>query len=281
MDADTRHQLKQNEFAEFLGKILDLNDKRTIAWLVVILVIALGYAGYNFWNWRQNVNLSESYQKLNAIDASDPTMGDGPLNELRQLIAGTSQPGLVAMARLQLARGLEVRGLEPGNEAKLDEAAKEYTTLVNMNRAPNSLKAAAVYRLGTVKESQRDMDAARGFYKQLSEEARFVGSPFVALADSRLSLLDQLSDPVVFTPGARPLAVTEPPADNMTIAPVEPQPNPGMLPIAKKPKPQTPPAESTPADAENESPAEPSEPADSPDTDNGESPATPSEPQQP
>lgn len=207
MDADTRHQLKQNELAEALARLRDFSDRRTAAWLAVILVIALGYAGYKFWRWQQRVQVVESYQTLASAGTGvvDASLGDAPLAQLRQLIADNSQPGLVALSRLQLAQGLEARGQTAETASKLTEAETQYQAILDMPEAPKYIKAAAVFRLGMLYETRREFDRARETYTGLSEDARFAGSPFIELATQRLEQLDRLALPIDFEPGVRPL----------------------------------------------------------------------------
>lgn len=205
MDADTRHQLRQNELAEALAKLRDYTDKRTLAWLAVIIAIALGYAGYRYWRWRQGIQLAQGYEALSSVDALDASLGEAPLAQLRQLIAEASQPGLVALARLELAQGLEVRGERAEDAAKLAEAKSEYQRIVAMADAPAHVKAAALYRLGMVYETERDFVKARETFTTLSSDSRFEGSPQQQRATQRLGLLAELAVPVRFKPGAKPL----------------------------------------------------------------------------
>jgi len=248
MDADTRHQLKQNELAEALGKIRDFGDRRTVAGIVLIVVIALGYAGYRFWGWRQEARVVQSYRQLASVNASDASLGDAPLARLRELIADGRQPGLVATARLQLAQGLEARGQGSGAaaQAKLDQAEVQYKTILEMPDAPNILKAPAMFRLGVLHETRRDFAKARETYTKLSEDPRFVGSPFVDRALAQLEVLDELAVVVEFKSGVRPLTVTPKP----TLQPESPEVEVSPLDDV----PETPPAPTTSEEVTDESP---------------------------
>lgn len=273
MDADTRHQLKQNELAEALRNLLDFRDKRTIAWLVVILAIALGYGGYKFWGWWQQVHLIQSYQTLTTVNATDASLGDAPLAKLRQLIADNTQPGLVAISRLQLAQGLEARGQGADGAAKLTTAETQYQAILQMPDAPNHIQAAATYRLGILYETMQEFGKAREAYTALSESQRFKGSPFTDLAVARLDPLDDRAVPVKFEPGVKPLATTQP-TTQPTMMPIFPPPELSDR-IRVLPKPASPPAATPPPPATTTQPA----------TDDGATgaapPTEPSEPQQP
>ncbi|MFQ5805953.1 MAG: hypothetical protein ACE5I3_05840 [Phycisphaerae bacterium] len=277
MDADTRHQLKQNELAQALRQLWDLSDRRTTAWLGVILVIALAYAGYKLWGWRQRVQLIDAHRALTSVNAADASLGDAPLARLRQLIADNSEPGLVAVARLQLARGLEARGQGADGAAKLADAETQYTAILDMPDAPNIIKAPAMYRLGMLHETRRDFAQARDIYTMLSQDQRFKGSPFMDLAARRLDQLDDLAVPIQFEPGFKPLATTQPASQPAIILkPVDaigdtlegpPAPG-GRKPIIRKLTGETPPAATTrPAGGKETPPEAP--------------PTKPSEPQQP
>jgi len=205
MDADTRHQLRQNELAEALARLRDFTDRRTLAWLGVIVAIALAYGGYRYWRWRQEVQLAQSFRVLSTVNALAPELGEAPLEQLRELIAKTSDPAVRALARLELAQGLEARAVRDGDPARLAEAEAEYQKLMQMPGVPNHLKAAALYRLGMVYESQRDFARARQAFTTLSTDPRFEGTPQKTRATLRLGELDELAVAVHFEPGAKPL----------------------------------------------------------------------------
>jgi len=246
MDADTRHQLKQNELAQALRQLWDFSDRRTVAWLGVIVVIALAYAGYKIWGWRQQGQLITAQQTLASVNAVDASLGDAPLAQLRQLIANNTEPGLVAISRLQLAQGLEARTQGAHGPAKLSEAETEYKAVLDVAAAPNHIKAAAAYRLGILYETKRDFAKAREAYTMLSEEQRFKGSPFMELAAMRLQQLDELAIPVQFEPGVKPLATAQPsiilkPADAIEDVPEGPPAPTHPEPASEQPAGEAPP----------------------------------------
>jgi hypothetical protein len=279
MDADTRHQLKQNELAEALSKLVSFSDKRTLAWLVVILVVALAYAGYKLWSWRQHTHLIDAQQTLAQINAIDTSLGEAPLEQLRRLIADSSQPGLLALARLRLAEGLEARGKLADGSAKLAEAEAEYNSLLRMPGAPGTIKAAALYRLGIICENKRDFAGAREMYTTLSRNPSYRGSPFVTVAEARLKQLDELAVPVAFEPGMNPAPPPAPVPASTTQPMLRPVPIIDQsgeslpLPISRAPtsqphsaaEPAPPPApgpdqEEAPADQPAAEPTEPEQP---------------------
>lgn len=287
MDADTRHQLKQNELAEALGKLVDFSDKRTLGWLVAIVVVAVGWGGYRLWNWQRQASLIAAQQTLGEINAIDASMGEAPLTQLRQLIAENSQPGLVALARLKLAEGLQERAEGGDQTAKLAEAEAEYHAILNMPNAPAATRAPALYRLGIIGEDKRDFAQAREMYTTLSGDPAYAGSPLVAVAEDRLEQFDELAVPVVFKPGLNPNPTPEPttaPTKRREMKPVKITEAPGRqlpveIPTAERPPQQEQsPAPATPEPDKQETPAE--ETSEEPATaETGEEPAAkPTEP---
>ena len=90
MDADTRHQLKQNELAEMLSKLADLRDPKflyTAGALVVIVVAVLAWYG---WRYTQRQALEQGWQRLakasTALMADDPAAVAGAENDLRAMV---------------------------------------------------------------------------------------------------------------------------------------------------------------------------------------------------
>jgi len=210
MDADTRHQLKTNELADALARLKDFTDRRTLSWLALIVAIALAWGGYRYWGWRQQARLTQASGTLLSVgNVLDPSRGEAPLAQLRQIIAENHDPGLVALAHLRLGQGLEARGMVRGDTATLDEAQRHYQAVLASAAAPNHVKAAAGYRLGLVHESRRDFAKAREAYTALTRDGAFAGSPFVGLAESRLAQLDRLAVPIAFEPGLKPPPATQ------------------------------------------------------------------------
>jgi hypothetical protein len=209
-----------------------------------------------------------AFQKLTSVNATDASLGDGPLSQLRQIIANNSEPGLVAISRLQLARGLEARARDVADAPELRDAETQYKTILDLRGAPNHLKAAAAFRLGVLYETRREFAKARETYSSLSTNPTYRGSPFTELATTRLEQLDDLAVPIRFEPGVRPLATGQPtpqPADIPTAADVggEEFMGPPAAPAGQTPAaPTTQPAAGgeTPADAPPTTPSQPQQP---------------------
>ncbi len=212
MDADTRHQLKQNELAEALGKMRDLTNRETLMWVALIVLIVLVYAAYKYRAYARVSAEAAACQQLRGLtqQVADPTMGDAPLAKLRDLIARQAGSPLEGLARLQLGEGLEARGKREGGEPMLQQAVQEYQAVLKLGTASSAVKAAAAYRLGMVYESLRQFDQARSAYESVTRNPAYAGTPYPELAAQRLDKLDEFAKPVKFLPGVKPLPTTQP-----------------------------------------------------------------------
>ncbi len=212
MDADTRHQLKQNELAEALGKMRDLTNRETLMWIALIVLVILVYAAYRYRAYAQVSAEAAACQQLRNLTSqvADPAMGDAPLAQLRDLIANVAGSPLEGLARLQLGEGLEARAKHDGGDELFKEAAQQYEAVVKLAAAPASVRAAAAYRLGLVYESLRKFDEARSAYESVKRNPAYAGTPYPDMAAGRLEQLDDFARPVKFLPGVKPLPTTQP-----------------------------------------------------------------------
>jgi len=64
MDARTRHELKQNELAEALAQLRNLNDPRLRVGLLVVLGLAVVVAGVLWWRYNQSRTVEQSWKTL-------------------------------------------------------------------------------------------------------------------------------------------------------------------------------------------------------------------------
>ncbi|MEP0848119.1 MAG: hypothetical protein HRF50_15015 [Phycisphaerae bacterium] len=242
MDADTRHQLKSNELAEFFARAAEFRDRRVNAVAIAVVALVVLYAGYKFWNWRTGVAAETAWARLGAVGSIDPSLGDAPLDSLRKVIEDGAPPAVEAMARLRLANALLARGIA-GDSGRLGEAALQLEALLGSD-APALLRAAATFQLANVLESQRDFARAKETYQRLASDPAFIGSPFIRLAAERLESLDSLPVSIEMRPGLPPpppSAATLPAANQPAVG--EPQPPVGEPPQTQ---PESPAAEPPP-----------------------------------
>lgn len=222
MDAEQRHELKTNELANLLLKLKDWSDKYLNSVLTIIAVAALAWAGYRFWSWRQENAVHAAWAEVSRANIRDLTAGDAPLDQLRRVAKDAPDSTVAAIARIRLAAGLMQRADEAGGEVRLSEAATELRTVIG-SAVSDSLKAAALFKLGSVSEGQRDLKAAREAYQQLVSTPQYDSLPFKTMAEDRLKTLDDLAVRVEFLPGAAPLPVPPAPASAPATAPTTQQ----------------------------------------------------------
>jgi hypothetical protein len=214
MDAETRHQLKQNELAEAIGdlkqKVAHM-DRNTVYLLIGIAAIIILWIAYGLYNRAAAQQQSDVwFQVLTApvnIRNADTIQGD--LENLRQL-ATQNDGALADAARLRLGVGLwnyaEAPNIEhPEGEAAnlLNEAASVLEPVAQTPASSSSpgVVAAAKYALAGVYESLGRWDDARAQYESLQDE-RFAGTVYgpagVSLTKNALQNFDELQEPVKF-----------------------------------------------------------------------------------
>ncbi|RMF76638.1 MAG: hypothetical protein D6744_12140, partial [Planctomycetota bacterium] len=173
MDAETRHRLKQNELAEALSRLSKLNDKRIGYAIVALVVVAVVYVGFRVQRNRHQSTLAAGWEALTSISVAG---GDASIQQLRTLIDGAGDKGLIDAAKLKLGIALKQRAVG-GDEASGREAIEVLRSVVDDAGAPASLRAAALYNIGFLQENVRDFDAARATYEKIIGAAEFAGLP--------------------------------------------------------------------------------------------------------
>ncbi len=210
MDAETRHQLKQNELAEALNRLREFNDPRFLYTIVAVVVVIIAALGWYAWNQTQQMALATEWQQLinlnTALAAEDPAEVQEARSDLKTMIGEASDSRLAGYARLQLARSYYEDALENADQRPdgFNQAA-ELLREVRASRVeePN-LKAAATFMLASAEESLDNIDTAQQLYQELTDSERFAGSPFRLLARDRLENIDELKEPIELVQGAPP-----------------------------------------------------------------------------
>ncbi|MBK8914165.1 MAG: hypothetical protein IPM64_06110 [Phycisphaerales bacterium] len=266
MDAETRHQLKQNELAAALGKLKNVEARKWLQTIGILVVLIGLVAGYKLWTAGREAAISRSWSELYRIDRDAPATPElDPVAKIRELIAAQPNADFQVAARLRLAKALNTRAV--GDPAQHDALMREVAAA--LQGAPASARPqqriALDYAMSQIHESLGEFDRAKAIYERIVANDAYRGYPAYDLSRVKLDSLDQISKPVTFIPGSRPVPATAPvdtgAPRTITEAILS---NPGSLP----PVPQTPPqqpSEPPPAgEPEGEAPAAPS----------GEAPAT-------
>jgi hypothetical protein len=280
MDAEHRHALKTNELAETLSKLKEFGEKWLNHILIGVAVIMLIWAGYRFWSWRQESALTSGWTKLLNAETDDPTAGDAPLDQIRQVIADAPDAALQTMARIKLAEALLERATGPDAQTRLTDAERELKTAFDSPSTPDLLRAAVLYQLAIVQETRRDFAAAREAYQKLTTDARFAASPFRKIAENRLADLDQIASRIEFLPGTAPKPL--PPAPLVpTTSPAPPGFDPTKIDPRLSPVAPREPTDPVPADPEPAPPDQPKAEQPQPDEPKPDEPRPAGEPERP
>ncbi|MEW6249612.1 MAG: hypothetical protein AB1716_03115 [Planctomycetota bacterium] len=211
MDADTRHQLKQNELAEMLLQVRHkLDDPRArYALLAAGALLVLALVGYLWHRSRQSAAAERSQQLSSIVNEQlrfiTPEGLPAAQQQLRNLLTEITEPELAGYTRLQLARTYIEQGLrDPNARPQAFEDAARLLEEVNANpQSTPMLKASASFALASTYESLGQPDKAQELYTRLADPA-YAGSPYQQLAAERLSTIDRAALRVTFLPGSAP-----------------------------------------------------------------------------
>jgi predicted negative regulator of RcsB-dependent stress response len=224
MDADTRHQLKSNELADMLTSLKDLKKPQYLYPSLLVLVILVAVGAWYGWRYSQRVAAEQDWQRLDRISAGlnsgDASALSGAQGELRAMLQEKLPPSVQGYARIELARSRVEQGLSQPAErpGAFEEAAKLLEEVRSDPTTAPMQQAEATFLLASTCESLRQLDRAKELYQSLTQDAKYVGSPYRALAEKRLSDIDTLAKPVAFVPGEAP-APTPPANKTMTLSP--------------------------------------------------------------
>lgn len=233
MDAETRHELQQNELGQLLSRLKSLSAREMLTYLGTIVVVILVFVGYRTWQNSVLNAKSQAWNDLLMAGAPKPAADGGEVEApdrveaLRTFMQTHSEPAALAAGRLRLARALIDKAASDGAQRQdlLDDALKNLDALRADSTVSQPLRAAATLLAGTAYETRRDATKAREMY-QLFESDNLKSSALAGIAKQRLDTLDQVSASVPFTPGlpppppeptTQPTAATLPAAPNATI----------------------------------------------------------------
>jgi len=252
MDAKERHELKDNDLAEFLKWAGEIWDKHGNIIAGAIVICAAGWFGYNYYTNQQAAQHENAWADLAITNTPQG---------FRERAGEQDDPALVNLALLRGAEAYHIQAVSLGDEqvdpeSGLMSAEDSLANAEKMYKQVLDSKAAAPYRanaaagLANVAETKGDFEAAATFWnqsKQIAEEARL--SAITAQADTRLAMLDGLARPIILGDAGTP-------DETAPTAEVEPATD-----AAAEPVPSDIEAE---AAASSEAPAEPTEPTEAP-----------------
>lgn len=204
MDADRRHELKQNELADAIERIRNATDKSTLAWAGVLVAIVVVWFGWRFVNAQAEASLKAEFGALAEVDISPEGITDDTLANLRDMAASSPNTKFENFARLKLAAALRVMSEKNAQPELLQEAESQYQLVRNSSRATPAEKAGAMFQLAQLAEERRAFDEAKALYEEIVDSEAYVGTGFDSLATSALTNIDELPRKFVLEPGMPP-----------------------------------------------------------------------------
>ena len=202
MDAKERHELKDNDLAEFLENFGAFWDKHGNKISVFILIVVVGWFGLKYYSGTQANRHENAW-----ADLASTTIPQGYRERAKE---NAGIPGLSNLALLRGAEAYHQQAVKLGNEEvdpesglmsaaeSLDNAEAMYKQVLDSNIDP-VYRANAAVGLANVEETRHDFKAANGYWtqaEQIAQEARL--SAIAVQARIRLTLLDDLAKPIIF-----------------------------------------------------------------------------------
>lgn len=271
MDANERHQLKENDLAHILEQSASKwNDREFWAtWgnriLLVLLLISAVVLAYIWMNNRataareqmwSDLALAGSPETYDAVADSyaNPTVKGLALLRSGDLLAQRAASGQTIM------QGSEPASTQPATitsdpQADAKNAILRYNDVIALQGVSELIRLNAMLGKAGAHEDLAQWDEARDMYEQVQTQAGDAYPILTARAKNRLAMVPRLSEPVVFAPDA-PAAVSDDVSSNSNV----PAPLPGLgtlpMPSTTTPSPSQPQPEAT-TPAASDTPAAP------------------------
>ncbi|MEX0655013.1 MAG: hypothetical protein WD534_00520 [Phycisphaeraceae bacterium] len=220
MDSEERHELKENDLAEFFSNFGHWWENYGNVVLLVLVIAAGSFAGYRLYSaWS-----TEAHEMAFAdLAATTTAAGYSDIAEEHR------HPTVQALAYLRGGDAAMDQAVRPRETAEAEDTSEE-ADAAGMSRAQALDRAEAMYRraqetarqpvfrvnallgLAQVAETRGQWDQATRYYQQAEEAAAAAELPGLAnQARQRHALVERLQQPVVFAP-----ASAAPPMPDMT-----------------------------------------------------------------
>ncbi|MCC7146885.1 MAG: tetratricopeptide repeat protein [Phycisphaeraceae bacterium] len=218
MDSEHRHDLKENDLAEFVRHFGQFWEKWGNTLLMGVLVVLLVVVANQYWRDRTVRLREEAWGQLH-----EETSPAG----LKDLAENTGNKTVKALASLQAAdllmsgNGADQAGpttapavkTEEQKQQDLADAEQLYQAVLDQAEVGEVIRLNARLGLASVAEAKKSWDQARKLYQQVIADAEAAKQEGLAIqARGRLAMLDRLSEPMPFAPEpvAADTAATQP-----------------------------------------------------------------------
>lgn len=244
MDADHRHELKENDLAEFITNFGSWWSKHGNTLLIIVLIIVAVFVGKWYVESRNAAVQEEAWSDLALATSPESYRAVAQSHELPTVRALADLRG----ADLWLAKAIapapppqaddDATDTPPTAasaltaEQALDEAALVYGRVAKDPQIHLVFKLNAHLGLAAVAEGRQDWAKAKKQYTLVAEQAGTSYEAIAAQANARLKQLDRLKTPVVFGPDPEPAATTQPVPEANTSLDLSPL-QPGDIDIAQ------------------------------------------------
>ncbi len=243
MKSDHRHELKTNELAEWLGNLPQWTKENLNTIIIVLAVIAVGFAVYS-WRFYSN-NVLQSREKAELMNLLHQiqlgkmqiiqTQSQNPATDISHILlqpaAGletfaksTSKKQLAALALIKQAEAIRAE-VHYGTADKLyiaeqiNKAKDCYTKAMEKCPTNPTLTALAQFGLGLCEEELGSFDKAKEIYNQITANSDFKGTIAVTQAKFRLETMDDYTKDITFKPEPKAAAVQTTPVQTPAAEP--------------------------------------------------------------
>lgn len=203
MDSKERHELKDNDLAEFLENFGDFWGKNGNTIMVIVIAVMAVWFGTRYYRSSAAIGHDNAWADLAATST--------PAGYRERAVENAGHEGVPHLALLRGAeayhqQAIKIKQDEGGevdesvmsSEDSLDAAEEMFNQLLASD-APAPYQANAAVGLANVAETRGDFDAAAKHWdkaKTIADEARL--TTISTLAELRIGMLDDLKRPIVF-----------------------------------------------------------------------------------
>ncbi len=226
MDAKERHELKDNDLAEFLQNFGEFWNKHGNSISVVILVVLVAWIGLRFYNNMQATSHENAWADLASTttpsgyrERAREDSGFGAIQEIALLRGAEKYHQQAIKIQDEDGTGAQTTPGVMSADDSLKNAEAMYRQVLDSKSDPVFLANAAV-GLANVAETKGDFTAAEQYWtraEKLANDAHL--GAIAAQAKVRLGMLDELKQPIVFGVSVQSQPAT--PEDTTTGSPAD------------------------------------------------------------